>query len=173
MMSFRVGSKIGSRRDDDGEQIVTVRTMERDRAVVSRVRGVARWGTTAEGRTDSADGRVVCAEDRCRLEGPSHRSVRSVVQDLYAANRRVDSPRSVATNTRVVPGQAARRGPAGLVAGAGRLQFGEGSAGRAKTGPNPTDRGRQGSKHCVLTDAAGVPLVVQTVGANRLHVQEA
>jgi transposase len=46
------------------------------------------------------------------------------------------------------------------------LQPGEGPAGRAKTGPNPTDRGRSGGKHCLLTDAEGVPLVVQTAAAN-------
>src|SRR5207253_567817 len=30
----------------------------------------------------------------------------------------------------------------------------------AQTGPNPTDRGRPGSKHHILTEAQGVPLVV-------------
>ena len=46
------------------------------------------------------------------------------------------------------------------------MKPGEGPAGRAKTGPNPTDRGRSGGKHCLLTDAEGVPLVVQTAAAN-------
>lgn len=40
------------------------------------------------------------------------------------------------------------------------LGGGEGS------GPNPTDRGRPGVKHHVLTDAGGVPLVVDTSPAN-------
>lgn len=34
------------------------------------------------------------------------------------------------------------------------------------TGPNPTDRGKKGCKRHVLTDADGVPLVVQTTAAN-------
>ncbi len=34
------------------------------------------------------------------------------------------------------------------------------------SGPNPTDRGRPGVKHHVLTDAAGVPLAVDTTPAN-------
>ena len=92
------------------------------------------------------------------------------VQDLPATDRRVDRPRHLATDARTVPGQAARRRPAGLVAGAGRLQLGEGPAGRTKTGPNPTDRGRSGSKHCLLTDAGGVPLVLQMVPANQHDV---
>jgi hypothetical protein len=50
------------------------------------------------------------------------------------------------------------------------LQSGEGAAGRAKTGPNPTDRGRSGSKHCLLTDASGAPLVLQLAAANRHDV---
>jgi transposase len=36
-----------------------------------------------------------------------------------------------------------------------------------KTGPNPTDRGKPGSKHHVITDADGVPLKVTVTGANR------
>lgn len=36
----------------------------------------------------------------------------------------------------------------------------------AHTGPNPTDRGKQGCKRHVLTDARGTPLVVQTTPAN-------
>lgn len=36
-----------------------------------------------------------------------------------------------------------------------------------KTGPNPTDRGKRGTKRSVLTDGRGVPLGVVTAGANR------
>jgi len=72
----------------------------------------------------------------------------------------------MATDARIAVGQTARRRSTRLVKSAGRLQPGEGPAGRAKTGPNPTDRGRSGGKHCLLTDAEGVPLVVQTTAAN-------
>jgi transposase len=34
------------------------------------------------------------------------------------------------------------------------------------TGPSPTDRAKNGSKHHLLTDGQGVPLVVQLTGAN-------
>ena len=34
------------------------------------------------------------------------------------------------------------------------------------TGPNPTDRGKFGTKHHVLTDAQGIPLVVTVTGTN-------
>jgi transposase len=39
--------------------------------------------------------------------------------------------------------------------------------GGEKTGPNPTDRAKPGSKHHVITDAQGTPLKVLVTGANR------
>lgn len=39
-------------------------------------------------------------------------------------------------------------------------------AGGKHTGPNPTDRAKAGCKRHVLTDASGIPLVVQTTAAN-------
>jgi hypothetical protein len=40
------------------------------------------------------------------------------------------------------------------------------------TGPSPVDRGRAGSKHRILTDAVGVPLVVTLTGGNRNDVTQ-
>ena len=37
-----------------------------------------------------------------------------------------------------------------------------------KTGPNPTDRGKSGTKRSLLTDGRGVPLSVIVAGANRV-----
>ena len=34
------------------------------------------------------------------------------------------------------------------------------------TGPNPTDRGKTGTKHTLLVDGNGVPLAIRTTGAN-------
>jgi len=39
--------------------------------------------------------------------------------------------------------------------------------GLKKTGPNPTDRGKQGVKRSLLTEAAGIPLALTIEGANR------
>jgi transposase len=41
-----------------------------------------------------------------------------------------------------------------------------GQKGGAKTGPNPTDRGKAGSKRHLVVDRAGLPLVVQLTAAN-------
>jgi transposase len=40
-----------------------------------------------------------------------------------------------------------------------------------KTGPNPTDRAKSGTKRSLLTDGAGVPLGVAVAGANRPDYQ--
>jgi len=45
-------------------------------------------------------------------------------------------------------------------------------SGRAKTGPNPTDRRKLGSKHHLVTDAHGVPLAAILTGANRHDVTQ-
>jgi transposase len=43
--------------------------------------------------------------------------------------------------------------------------------GGEKTGPNPTDRRKLGSKHHVITDGNGVPLQVELSGANRHDIK--
>jgi transposase len=45
-------------------------------------------------------------------------------------------------------------------------------SGGPQTGPNPTDRRKPGSKHHLLTDAAGVPMVIILTGANVHDVKE-
>jgi transposase len=44
--------------------------------------------------------------------------------------------------------------------------------GGEKTGPNPTDRRKLGSKHHLLTDARGIPLAMTLTGANRHDVTQ-
>jgi hypothetical protein len=38
--------------------------------------------------------------------------------------------------------------------------------GGGKTGPNPTDRAKSGTKHSLLTDGDGVPLALAVAGTN-------
>ena len=59
--------------------------------------------------------------------------------------------------------------PDRLVACGGRYAGGWGGA---HTGPNPTDRGKPGSKHHVITDAQGVPLAASVTGAHRHDVTQ-
>jgi len=45
-------------------------------------------------------------------------------------------------------------------------RHGQGAVGGAHTGPNPTDRGKLGTKRHTLTDQRGAPLAVVVTGAN-------
>src|SRR6266478_5912664 len=141
--------------------------MERNRTVISQVCVLSRRWPAPQERAHGVDDHSVRAEDRHRLERPAHRGLRLLLQDLPATTPRVVPAGLMATDAPTAVGQVARRRPTRLVESAGRLQSGESPAGGTKTGPNPTDRGRSGSKHCLLTDAHGVPLVIQTVPANQ------
>ncbi len=48
----------------------------------------------------------------------------------------------------------------------GRRHDGQGAAGGDLIGPNPTDRGKPGTKKSLLVEAAGGPLAVVVAGAN-------
>jgi len=52
-------------------------------------------------------------------------------------------------------------------------QFNSGSFWGKKTGPNPTDRAKLGSKRHLICDGQGVPLAIQLTGANRNDCQQA
>ena len=52
-------------------------------------------------------------------------------------------------------------------------QFNPGSFWGPKTGPNPTDRAKLGSKRHLICDGQGVPLAIQLTGANRNDCQQA
>jgi transposase len=84
----------------------------------------------------------------------------------------------VAARWRLAP---AARGPAGRVAAArpirsdarpGRQRLRPGAARGKKTGPNPTDRRKAGSKHHILTEAGGIPLTALLTAANRHDITQ-
>jgi len=47
------------------------------------------------------------------------------------------------------------------------FHLGRGKKGGDAVGPNPTDRGRPGTKRHIMVDRAGLPLAVILTGANR------
>ena len=54
-----------------------------------------------------------------------------------------------------------------------RLELGEGATWGKKTGPNPTDRGKLGTKRHLLTDQRGTPLSAVATGANTHYMKAA
>lgn len=68
--------------------------------------------------------------------------------------------------------QAARTRPTRSRARGCRFLVGTSRWGGRKTGPNPTDRARPGSKHHILVDANGVPVSAILIGAHRNDVTQ-
>jgi transposase len=92
--------------------------------------------------------------------------------DLLAVPARLAPGRRLAAAPRSAPGQATGGGQARLVEGRGGLGVGAGGARGAKTGPNPTDRRKLGSKHHVITEAQGIPLAAILTGATAHDVTQ-
>ena len=118
------------------------------------------------------DGDPVRAAQRGAVEHAAARDGLRLRHDLLA------SPGALATRRRL---EAPARRPAGRIAPAGPVRSGAGrrrqrlpprAARGEKTGPNPTDRRKAGSKHHVLTDAHGIPLVASLTAANRHDITQ-
>jgi hypothetical protein len=92
--------------------------------------------------------------------------------DRVAAARSVAKAGSVEKGAREFAGPPARSGQDRLVAGGRRLVLDPRFARGKKTGRNPTDRGRKGSKHHIATDANGIPLAAALTGANEHDVTQ-
>ena len=126
----------------------------------------------AHSRPRGADGHSLCAPHRAPLEpAPTGDGLR-VRHDLLAP------PRAVATRGgleappsrlagRVEAARRSRPGPRDR-----RQLLAPRAARGEKTGPNPTDRRKAGSKHHVLTDANGIPIVALLTAANRNDISE-
>jgi transposase len=86
--------------------------------------------------------------------------------DLLAATQSMAAPWCMAAAAQNALGEAARSRPAGLLPRRCRQLFDSRRGRGEKTGPNPTDRRRAGSKHHIITDAQGIPLNVILTPAN-------
>ena len=64
------------------------------------------------------------------------------------------------------PGSARASGRHQLATSVSGQRFRGRQKGGERTGPNPTDRGRSGSKRHVVTDANGIPLAIRLTAAN-------
>jgi len=92
--------------------------------------------------------------------------------DLLAATEGLAKGGYLGENT-PYPAQAfAWKRYVGLFPRGGGLGFGASRFWGAKTGPNPTDRRKLGSKHHIITDANGIPFAVKLTGANRHDVTQ-
>lgn len=93
--------------------------------------------------------------------------------DLLAPTARLAGGRALATDPFRVLGLACPLREDRLVASNCGWQFRPSSFWGQKTGPNPTDRAKLGSKRHLICDGRGIPLAIQLTGANRNDSQQA
>jgi transposase len=91
---------------------------------------------------------------------------------LLATARRMAEGRCLATYPRNAAGRTAPPWRNRLNACHRRQLINSRHAGGKKTGPNPTDRRKLGSKHHLIVDAQGIPLAVILTGANRHDITQ-
>jgi transposase len=141
-------------------------TYPKEKAKIS----VSRPKTSA--RQSSTDWYSFCSQNRHCLGRPTKRIRLWFWHDLLALLAGLAKDRCVGENP---PGfaeriTASRRNR--FFSRGGRLSIGTSGFWGAKTGPNPTDRRKKGSKHHLVTDANGIPLSVKLTGANRHDVTQ-
>ena len=126
--------------------------------------------------TDPGSGGVhrdsVRAAQRCAVEHAAARDGLRLRDDLLASVGALATGGRLETPARRAAGRTAPAGRVGSRAGRGRQFLAPRAARGKKTGPNPTDRRKAGSKHHVLTDAHGIPLVASLTAANRNDITE-
>jgi len=93
-------------------------------------------------------------------------------QHVLATTRALATRRGVAPAAYHAPGRVAPPRPVGSGPRRRRQRLHPGAARGKKTGPNPTDRRKAGSKHHILTEARGIPLTAVLTSANRHDITQ-
>ncbi len=86
--------------------------------------------------------------------------------DLLASSARLAESRRMAEDMAHIIEQVRHSQRHRLVSCGNRQLFGACAFWGAKTGPNPTDRGKNGSKRHLIVDGRGTPLAIEHTGAN-------
>jgi len=129
-------------------------------------------GAKANIKPPGTDGNIVRVENRYWLGRPAAGNGLWLRDDLLASATRMARSRSMGQYTPGTVEQITASRPNRLLPCSGRFVVGAGRFWGAKTGPNPTDRRKKGSKHHLVTDANGIPLSVTLTGANRHDVTQ-
>ncbi len=141
--------------------------MEGDRAIASRAQILPQRGASTRARPRLTGGYHLHPQDRHALADAADPLGVWQWQHLLATLPCLDTTKRLA---RIAPSAAARP-EAARTAQPGtrgdRQCLGAGLKRGTHTGPNPTDRGKNGCKRHIVTDADGIPLVVRTGPANQ------
>ena len=128
--------------------------------------------TEADPRSGCPDRDPVCAPQRHSLADAAAANGLRLGRHLLAPPLPLAALRGLETTPRRAPGGVAPTGPTRFGPRYCRQFVTPRAARGEKTGPNPTDRRKAGSKHHVLTDAHGIPLVATLTAANRNDITE-
>jgi len=120
----------------------------------------------------SFDRNSFCSQNRYRLGGFATRVGLWFWNDLLASPARLAESWGMGKNPQGFAEQIAASRADRFLACSSRFILGASSFWGAKTGPNPTDRRKKGSKHHLITDANGIPLSVKLTGANRHDITQ-
>ena len=135
-------------------------------------RDIAQGWASADWQPRSTDGNLVRLAQRHSVGDVAAGVGLRQRDDLLASIAGLAGSGCLGPTARSAPGAAQRGRPDRLVTSGGRQLQHSSRARGTKTGPNPTDRGKAGSKHHVITDATGVPLATTLTGANAHDVTQ-
>jgi transposase len=123
-------------------------------------------------QSSGADGDRVCAAFRDPVADAAQGNGLRFWEHLLATTRGMAASQGVGSAAPSTAVEASRGRANRLLSRGGRQFFDPRPGSWKKTGPNPTDRRRPGSKHHILTDAKGIPLSVILTKANRNDVTQ-
>ncbi len=129
-------------------------------------------GAQAARRSRRSDWHPVRAAIRYSLGNASAGNGLRFRHELLAQATRLVARGRLGSTARGTAGQASCGRSHRLVARGRRFVLHSCSGIGSKTGPNPTDRARPGSKHHLVTEAQGIPLALILTGANRNDVTQ-
>jgi transposase len=147
--------------------------MAHHRAIIAKTqKTIPVSGSQTSGRPSGSNGHSLCAQDRNCVGGSALGNGVRFRYDLLAALARLAESRCVGQHPPGFTEPITASRPTRLFTCSGRFGFCTSRFWGAKTGPNPTDRRKKGSKHHLVTDANGIPLAVRLTGANRHDVTQ-
>jgi len=135
-------------------------------------KAVAISGTKVNPRPCNFNRDSVCAQNRNWLGAPAQGNGLWFRYDMLAKTAGLAKGWRLGQNTPHFSQQTAKSQQDRFFASRGRFGVSSSSFGGQKTGPNPTDRRKNGSKHHVITDANGIPFAAIVTGANRHDVTQ-
>lgn len=143
------------------------RTMGGDRAVTTEeAPAQTTLGAQTAVQSSSINRYLVCAPVRYSVGVLAPGDGLRLRHDLLATAEVLATPGRMGPAASDTAGEAARGRATGLLPRHCRQLYDSRRGRGKKTGPNPTDRRRAGSKHHLLTDAQGVPLTAILTAAN-------